>query len=81
MPKKPQTLATVSVAFHEDGDATFKFDVNRDVAQPTSETVQIILFAKVFADLVSSLAGSEAMPQIRALLADAATAEHYDEDD
>ncbi len=64
--RKP--VATISVVFHDDGDATFAFDVNKDGARPTTETVKQIAFAKVVSDLVLGIMESQALPSINQLI-------------
>ena len=61
-------LATIKIVFHDDGDATFMFDVDKNVNRPTMSNLATIGFAKLVSEMVGSLIGSPAMPQISQML-------------
>lgn len=75
------TLATVSVAFHDDGDASFEFRVHEDAVRPVSGHKAVIVHAKLFSSLVVALAGSDAMSEIKQLIDHIATRPRFDDDD
>ena len=68
-------LASLSIDFKRDGDASFKFDVNDDRKFVTTADLSDILLAKLISQLVGALLESDAMPEIRDIIEKAMQAE------
>lgn len=60
------------MTFDREGGAEMKFEVNDKISHPSSSDLQLATFAKLFSDLVFSLADSNVFPEIRGFIQAAA---------
>lgn len=73
-------VASLSVNFFDDTNATLDFEINKDIPLPTTKHLKVIALATVFTELVSALLTSDGLLSVNDLVEHAFKNESLEEE-